>query len=212
MPQDKAKAKNVNIFVALVLGAVLVAGIVWMYVYSEQDPDVSVTNEGIRISALYGLKVSFSDITGIFVPGGWVGFAIYAIGVVILVVAGIRSNKDNPKAIPLIIIIALTWPVMIWFAKWKPKASGNPPGAAPKPVEFNYRDLAFKSAAGKTRAPDMSGYFSQGLDAGKNEPLAENVIITYRPTGISKTYTAGTLFPAGFADDWKAGYFRGGKN
>lgn len=147
------------------------------------------------------------EIVRTFSPGG-TGFAIYVIGAVLLTLAGIWSNRDNPKAIPLVFIIALTWPVMIWFAKWKPKASGKPPGAAPKPAPFNYSDLAFKSAAGKSRAPDMAGYFSGGLDAGKNEPLAENVIITYLPTGVSKTYTAGTLFPAAFTDDWNAGYFK----
>lgn len=39
-------------------------------------------------------------------------------------------------------------------------------------------------------------------------PLKEEFTISYGPSGISKTYPAGTVFPDAFIADWKAGFFK----
>ncbi len=41
----------------------------------------------------------------------------------------------------------------------------------------------------------------------QSAPLQQHATISYKRTGISKTYPAGTIFPDAFIADWKAGFF-----
>jgi len=60
-----SRGKKVLIVIGIVLSAQLIIGIGVMIYMGERDPNVSIRDNNIHISALYGLDISFSDVTDI---------------------------------------------------------------------------------------------------------------------------------------------------
>jgi len=60
-----SRGKKVGLFIFALLSVQLLVGIGIMIYQGERDPRVSVYNEGIRISALYGTEVLFTNVSEI---------------------------------------------------------------------------------------------------------------------------------------------------
>ncbi|TAL35546.1 MAG: hypothetical protein EPN97_07175 [Alphaproteobacteria bacterium] len=83
------------------------------------------------------------------------------------------------------------------FEPWQPK----PPGG-----DYNSNNLGKEKGADETEDMDA---FIKSLELRPDAPLPHELTFSYKLTGISKTYPAGTMFPSALLRDWKAGYFMG---
>lgn len=113
-------------------------------------------------------------------------------------------------------LITLFWPVMLIptiFSLFnrgsedqvyheKSRTSGRQ--SAP---EDEYNDMAFGERKGD--APEDMEAFIQSLAQRPDTPLPHELTFSYKLTGISKTYPAGTMFPSSLVRDWRRGYFMG---
>jgi hypothetical protein len=92
-----------------------------------------------------------------------------------------------------------------------PSAHPNRPSPHENIPKANYNQLVFgdddpKGAEEEIDDDDVEAFIREQFGH-QSAPLAEATTISYKRTGVSKTYPAGTIFPDAFLADWKAGFF-----
>lgn len=130
----------------------------------------------------------------------------------------VALRKEERGGYLLVFLCALIWPISVAFVgdliargaspaqdrnddsrpfeEWKPK----PPGG-----DYNSNNLGREKGEG----PEDMEAFIKALELRPDAPLPHELTFSYKLTGISKTYPAGTMFPSALLKDWKAGYFMG---
>jgi hypothetical protein len=126
-----------------------------------------------------------------------------------------RADPDgNDRA--ALWLITLFWPVMLIPTISSLFNSGSEdqayPGKSRKSggqtaPEDEYNDMTFGERKGDE--PEDMEVFIQSLAQRPDMPLPHELTFSYKLTGISKIYPAGTMFPSSLIRDWRRGYFMG---
>ena len=65
MPEDIANQNKKAMKIALVISVIVFIGMGFLFYYGEAEPVVIVSNDAVQIKAMYGLEISFSEITDV---------------------------------------------------------------------------------------------------------------------------------------------------
>lgn len=134
-----------------------------------------------------------------------------------------REGKDTDDSDrKIFILVALLWPLMLLptllylggFSNFRDGPltrsydGGQEPGLRRTPSSGKeYNDMAFGD--GKPVDEDDMAAFISHISRRPDAPLPEALTLSYKPTGISKTYPTGTPFPSALVNDWRRGFYMG---
>lgn len=95
------------------------------------------------------------------------------------------------------------------FGGEKEDNAQDEPGPPPR-RKLNYNNMVFGGNESDEDADEREflNFISAQTGIRGSAPLKSDFTVNYAPSGISKTYRAGTMFPDAFITDWRAGFFR----
>jgi hypothetical protein len=124
-----------------------------------------------------------------------------------------RVNSEDE----LNFLFVLMWPItlvgLLYYALARPNY-GQTPGASEllkkwkRSAPRGGNDEMILGQDEDQNAEDMAALIDT-LSRHPDAPLPHDLTFSYKLTGISKTYPAGTMFPSTLITDWKRGYFMG---
>lgn len=148
-------------------------------------------------------------------------FIVYALlGKIVYEILQRRGGRDADAASydgKLNIFFAIIWPLtifgLVYYLFGRPYYQGTP-----TPREFFFSDKTKvpdrddnRNPIGKAKeydAEDMEA-FIRTLERRPDTPLSGELTFSYKVTGVSRTYPAGTPFPSALINDWKRGFYMG---